>query len=1505
MIKFALNHQKLKYDDKMEKRILQLVLCLATCLVLVLPASAYDFVKDGIYYNISGTNATVTYKDANYNSYSGTVNIPATVTNNGTTYTVKTIGLSAFQDCVNLLRVVIPNTVEYMSNYAFKNCTGLNTITLPASVYTIYNNVFEGCTSLKTVINLNPTPRPWYTNNFSSSTYANATLIVPQGKKSDYQSSTGYCWGQFSNIEEMDCDFAEDAIFYNFMDGNYIEVTHACRFEECYSGEVEVPSTVTHNGNTYTVSNVGSEAFYYCKKMTRLTLPPTVRAIEMYAFYACYYLTQVNIPEGITDINYCTFGQCTRLPSIVIPSSVTWIAQNAFTGCSMLTSITCRAQTPPMCVDSSCFPAEAYTNATLIVPSTALNDYRTADVWQNFSNITGRDYDFEANGIYYIITGPNTASVTYKDRNYNSYSGTVNVPSTVTHDGTTYTVTAVGQAAFYKCTELYSVTLPNTVTALGYASFANCSIMSSVNIPSGLTSFGELCFQSCAALTSISIPSGVTSIPRQCFLGCTSLDQVTIPGSVKEIGHFAFYNCSSMSSLNIQNGVETILNNAFEACSSLQAVVIPASVSTISGNVFSFCTSMEAIMVDNENMHYRSQYGVLFNADMDTLISFPNMSTTNYSVPASVKVIGYNSFISCTNLNLVMLPEGVTTIETGAFAYCENLISFQIPSSVSQIGPRALSSCLALTSIDVTAGNQNYMTDDGVLYTIDGKRLVQYPCARPDKHYSILNTADSIGYEAFSESVYLKSVYVPSGIKTLYEYTFSYSNVERVVIDEGLETIGTNAFAGCSQLKSVYLPSTLRQIDELAFQVDTEVEEITFAGTTPPTIGNYAFHGVGYYVDDPVTIYVPAGASSSYNSVDWKSSYFITNVTEVSPLGSGVEFTVDSLKYKTTDTDLNAMVSGATTTSIYDLGLAPKVSYQGNLCTVTKIGNNSCYNCNKVTKIRVPFTVTTLDSYAFYGCSRVKKLILNEGLRTIGSFSLSHINQLTKVDIPASVDSINGTAFNYDMALRYINVPDNNDKYTSLDGVLFSKDKKVLVSFPDAYGTSYTAPYGVQTIGVSALRGASALEQVALPPTLRQISSYAFFDGAALTSFVVPEGVTLVDHNAFNSCTSMSDVEFPSTLTELGYNAFYNVPDLSSLTVKATTPPTCKIYVNPRTGARSEPFMEDHYTNVTLYVPRGCKSVYQNAAIWTKFTDIVEVDFPVEFMLGDVNGDGLVNVTDVTLLISRVVNESGDIIEAAGDMNNDGIINVTDVTLLISYVVNGTAPEPSGIDMWYLWGNFFGSDIWGWEYTGYDALGVSVLPMYPTGTFNTQGKGILTWTGYVPRQYFTIIHTPGDDPFKEMWVVNLNTGSYCVRDMNDNDPNYSSFLLDEGYYTITLDTRTMILNIEPYLSTVFTFDAITMPGYHNSWLNDTETMTAATPRLLPENHDWWVSDFTVPSGNVNELKFCTFGDWSNNWGSTDFPYGTGLQNGNNIPVQGGTYKVFFNDITGNYNFIKK
>jgi hypothetical protein len=305
------------------------------------------------------------------------------------------------------------------------------------------------------------------------------------------------------------------------------------------------------------------------------------------------------------------------------------------------------------------------------------------------------------------------------------------------------------------------------------------------------------------------------------------------------------------------------------------------------------------------------------------------------------------------------------------------------------------------------------------------------------------------------------------------------------------------------------------------------------------------------------------------------------------------------------------------------------------------------------------------------------------------------------------------------------------------------------------------------------------------------------------------------------------------------------------------------------------------------------------------------VDFPSETMRGDVNNDGRVNLSDVSALINYLLTQNSSSLNLEGaDANLDGLVNVANVSALISYLLSQAWPEPEPIDMWYLWGNFFGSEIWGYQPGGYDALGVNVLPMYPTGTFNANGKGVLTWTGFVPRQYFTIVHTPGLNVYDEMWAVNTSTGDYSVMSSDDLGDQYSTFLLPPGYYTITLNTATMTLSIEPYagdVDAIQSFGAIAMPGYYNNWSTTDNVMDIVNYRLGSDNHDWFVDDFTITSNyDYNgEVKFSTYGNWDYDWGSTDFPYGTGVQGGLNIPVKVGTYKVFFNDITGQYNFIEK
>ena len=151
-------------------------------------------------------------------------------------------------------------------------------------------------------------------------------------------------------------------------------------------------------------------------------------------------------------------------------------------------------------------------------------------------------HDIEVDGIYYNING-NEAAVTYNGKSSwsaNSYSGDVTIPSSVTYNSTTYSITSIGEGAFYDCNGLTSITIPNSVTSIGDNAFDYCSGLTSITIPNSVTSIGSSAFKGCSGLTSIAIPNSVTSIGEEAFYDCRGLTYVTIPNTVTSIGYWAF-----------------------------------------------------------------------------------------------------------------------------------------------------------------------------------------------------------------------------------------------------------------------------------------------------------------------------------------------------------------------------------------------------------------------------------------------------------------------------------------------------------------------------------------------------------------------------------------------------------------------------------------------------------------------------------------------------------------------------------------------------------------------------------------------------------------------------------------------------------------------------------------------------------------------------------------------------------------------------------------------------
>ncbi len=213
----------------------------------------------------------------------------------------------------------------------------------------------------------------------------------------------------------------------------------------------------------------------------------------------------------------------------------------------------------------------------------------------------------EIDGIWYnLVPKAKEAEVT---NNPNGYSGSIEIPASVTYSEVKYSVTSIGEYTFSICRGLTSVTIPSSVTYIGDGAFSVCSCLTSVTIPNSVTYIGEKAFFYCSHLTSVTIPSSVTSIGDQAFSYCSRLTSVTIPNSVTYIDDSVFFGCSGLTSVTIPNSVTSIGCWAFSCCSGLTSVTIPNSVTSIGFDAFNECSGLEDFYCWAENVPNVNEYG--------------------------------------------------------------------------------------------------------------------------------------------------------------------------------------------------------------------------------------------------------------------------------------------------------------------------------------------------------------------------------------------------------------------------------------------------------------------------------------------------------------------------------------------------------------------------------------------------------------------------------------------------------------------------------------------------------------------------------------------------------------------------------------------------------------------------------------------------------------------------------------------------------------------------------
>ena len=536
--------------------------------------------------------------------------------------------------------------------------------------------------------------------------------------------------------------------------------------------------------------------------------------------------------------------------------------------------------------------------------------------------VTASAQDFEVDGIYYNILSEDERTVEVTGSPY-GYSGDVVIPADVTYDGSTYSVTTIGDMAFHICSDLTSISMPS-VTTIGDNAFKLCSDLTSVEMPS-VTTIGDYAFYYCSALTSVEMPA-VTTIGNHAFNWCSTLTSVDIP-SVTTIGDYAFYYCSALTSVEMpavttigeyafsschevtsvsMPSVTTIGDNAFSGCFSLASVFIPASCTLIGANPFEQCIELKEIVVEESNPNYSSADGILYDKGKTTLIGWP-AAESDIDIMPSVTTIGSRAFSSLYALTSVSMPE-VTTIGDQAFSYCDALTSVSMPSvttigdaafgfchtlksvdmpSVETLSNYAFRDCQALTSVDIPASctsiganpfvgctnlkeimvdenNPNYSSADGALYDNGKTTLIGWPTAEGD--IDIMPSVTTIGDGALYSCYALTSVYMPS-VTTIGDAAFGFCHTLKSVDMPSVAMIGDVVFSGYSVLTSVDIPASVTTIGDRVFSACSGLTSVYCHWEQPLECDpSFAVEAL-----DNATLYVPTGTIDAYRSVSpWR-----------------------------------------------------------------------------------------------------------------------------------------------------------------------------------------------------------------------------------------------------------------------------------------------------------------------------------------------------------------------------------------------------------------------------------------------------------------------------------------------------------------------------------------------------------------------------------------------------------------------------------------------------------
>ena len=738
--------------------------------------------------------------------------------------------------------------------------------------------------------------------------------------------------------------------------------------------------------------------------------------------------------------------------------------------------------------------------------------------------------------------------------------------------------------------------------------------------------------------------------------------------------------------------------------------------------------SLEEIFVDENNAEFCSVDGVLYSKDKTKLMYYPPHKESDvFNIPDTVTGFGKYAFANnpkiksvvvpdgvsdisdvfsgCANIEAVTLPKNLKIIGEGAFDGCSRLKNVDIPDSVSEIGYRAFRGCSALESIVI-----------------------------PDAVSKINSTT-------FSGCSNLKSVVIPENVQSIESDSFNgCKSLEGVTFSNNLTKIGSYAFCGCEKLTKLDLPDNLQKIANSAFYNCYGLTEISL-GSGIYEIGDNAFFGCKlikkFDVDESNGTYCSVDGvlydRTKQNLIAYppaKTDPTYSVQSTVTKIGAGAFANAKRLTRVTLPNGITEIADNA----FRDCSALRTVNIPSGLKI---IGSDAFSDCSKLTAITLNDGLQTIDYSAFWGCSALESISIPSSVTTIGNYAFSSCKSLKsisvassntkyssqsgilydkaktkilicppaisltsvslpqtvksipsdafddcenieKIIIPSSVSEIEKYTFDNLTSLNAITVASGNANYSSDDGVLFTKEKDVLIKYPPKrQAIEYKVPDSVSEISSSAFEYCE-LTEISLPESLSELGSYVFRDSKNLESINIPTGIDsipnmsfygcsnlkeiyipinikTIGYNAFDWCSSLTDVYIPESVEKIDSSAFGDCDNLEYIKVNENNKNYCSynyaLYSKDMTTLIQYPAA---LTDVKLVIPNGVVNIENYAFYLTKFETL---DIPAT--LEDFGKNNLNSCSNLRQITVREANNKF--------CSSDGILFTKDMTTLVRY----------------------------------------------------------------------------------------------------------------------------------------------------------------------------------------------------------------------------------------------